>query len=262
MSRAYGYVRDAISSVWISGVGKEQEGYSREIAGAMLLEADEFFDRALMLFLLRLRLRELQASTWSGVAAYYSNYFAATSFIRLHMKSVTHLPMGDSYDISRVHGATPIFRVRQRSSRLGHTEVWKQYYDLTNQMGWPDPVTVNELAPAAATLRFREQMYRERINYRPGEGFEEIYQSRSRYLRTLKEALRDDGQQPLALSDSAYTDRMAARRLGHIAKLLRRLSALRADRDFENRCWLRRSTLIEKYTRGSAEKREANSLVG
>ena len=58
----------------------------------MLYEADEFFDRALALYLLRSHLRELQASTWAGVATYYTNYFLALSFIRLHMRSVTQLP--------------------------------------------------------------------------------------------------------------------------------------------------------------------------
>src|SRR5208337_2963574 len=204
---------------------------------------------------LRLRLRELQASTWSGVAAYYSNYFAATSFIRLHMRSVTHLPMGDSYDVSRVHDATPIFRVRQRRSRLGHTEIWKQYYDLTNQMGWPDSVTVNELAPAAATLRFREQLYRERVNYRPGEGFEEIHLTRTRYLKALKAALVDDGRAPLTISDAAYTDRMAAQRLKHLATLLHRLSGSRLDIDVEASLWNRRGDMVARYARDQVDRR-------
>ena len=63
-SRKHGYIRDNVLAVWAPGAGQTQQAYSRELAGAMLYEADEFFDRALALYLLRSHLREVQASTW------------------------------------------------------------------------------------------------------------------------------------------------------------------------------------------------------
>jgi len=95
-SRKHGYIRDNVLSVWTPGAGKIQHAYSRELAGAMLCEADEFFDRALALYLLRSHLRELQASTWAGVATYYTNYFLALSFIRLQMRSVILLSVSET----------------------------------------------------------------------------------------------------------------------------------------------------------------------
>ena len=108
-SRKYGYIRDNAFSVWTPGAGKVQHGYSRELAGAMLYEADEFFDRALVLYLLRSHLRELQASTWAGVAAYYANYVLALSFVRLHMRSVTHLSGEQVFEVTRTDNQTPYF---------------------------------------------------------------------------------------------------------------------------------------------------------
>jgi hypothetical protein len=174
----------------------------------MLCEADEFFDRALALYLWRSHLREFQASTWAGVATYYSNYFSALSFIRLHMRSVTQLPTGPVFEVTRTDDRTPFLK-SSSSQRQRHAEVWRAYYEVVTQMAWPDRATATIIAPTLDSLRFREQLYRERINYRPGEGFDEIHLTRTRYLKSLKAVMTDAGRVPTALSDAAYTDRMA-----------------------------------------------------
>lgn len=239
-----------------------QYGYSAELAGAMLREADEFFDRALALYLLRSHLRELQASTWAGVAAYYANYFLALSFIRLHMTSVTQLSTGPVFEVTRTDGQLPYFKIQQRSGRQRHADVWRAYYEIVTQMAWPDRAAVTDIAPVLGSLRFREQLYRERINYRPGEGFDEIYLTRTRYLRSLKPLLMDAGAAPLTLSDAAYTDRIAAQRLSHLAALFHRLSGSRVDVGMEASLWQRRSDLVTRYARDPSDKRFGMSLVG
>lgn len=227
----------------------------------MLCEADEFFDRALALYLLRSHLRELQASTWAGVATYYTNYFLALSFVRLHMRSVTQLATGPVFEVTRTDDQTPYFKIQQRGQRQRHADVWRAYYDVATQMAWPDRTTVSDIAPTLDSLRFREQLYRERINYRPGEGFDEIYLTRTRYLRSLKEALIDDGRSLPTLSDAAYTDRMAVQRLKHVATLLHRLSGSRIDVDVETSLWQRRREVVTRYARDQADKRFGGSLT-
>lgn len=260
-SRKHGYIRDNIPSIWTPGGGNVQYGYSRELAGAMLCEADEFFDRALALYLVRTHLRDLQASTWAGVAAYYTNYFVALSFIRLHMSSVTQITGGQVFEVTRVDNQTPYFKIRQRSERQRHADVWREYYDAVTQMGWPDQVTVKDLAPTLGSLRFREQVYRERINYRPGEGFDEIHLARTRYLKSLKVALTDDGGSPVALSDVAYTDRMAAQRLKHVATLFRRLTPFRLDVDVEASLWNKRKEIVTRYAFDQDDRRIGSSVI-
>jgi len=260
-SRKHGYVRDNILSVWTPGAGKVQHVYSSELAGAILWEADEFFDRALILYLLRSHLRQLQASTWAGVATYYSNYFLALSFVRLHMRSVTHLPTGPMFEVARTDNAAPYFKIEQRSQRQRHADVWRAYYEIVTRMGWPDLATVADLAPTLDRLRFREQLYRERINYRPGEGFDEIYLTPSRYLKSIKAALADEGGPSLTLTDAAYTDRMAAQRLRHLATLLHRLSGSRIDVDLEASLWHRRRDMVTRYVANTADKVFATSLI-
>jgi hypothetical protein len=260
-SRKHGYIRQILPGIWTPGAGKTQRAYSRELAGAMLWEADEFFDRALSLYLLRSHLRDLQASTWAGVASYYTNYFLALSFIRLHMKSVTHLPNGPIFKVTRTDSRTPLFEIQQRSDRQRHADVWRAYYEVVNEMGWPDSGTVSDIAPALDSLRFREQRYRERINYRPGEGFEEICLPRARSLRLLKAELTDDGKALLTLSDAAFTDRMAASRLKHLATLLRRLGSSRFDVDVEASLWYRRMDMVVKYARSAADRRSVQVLL-
>jgi hypothetical protein len=227
----------------------------------MLCEADEFFDRALVLYLWRSHLRKLQASTWAGVATYYSNYFLALSFIRLHMTAVTQLPTGPVFEVTRTDDRAPYFKVQERSQRQRHAEVWRTYYEVVTRMAWPDRPTVANIAPTLDRLRFREQFYRERINYRLGEGFDEIYLTRARYLKSLKALLVDDGRAATALSDAAYTDRMAAQRLRHMASLLSRLSSARMDSDVEASLWHRRRDMVARYARDQADKRFGVSLI-
>jgi hypothetical protein len=259
--RQYGYVRDSILTIWTPGAGSVQHVYSRELAGAMLREADEFFDRALALYFLRRDLRELQASTWAGVATYYANYFLALSFTRLHMRSITQLPTGTVFEVARTDDQTPMFKIEERNQRQRHVDVWRRYYEIVSQMAWPDPATVTELAPTLASLRFREQVYRERINYRPGEGFEEIHMTATRYQRNLRAVLDDDGGSPTMLSDAAYTDRMAVQRLKHVAALLDRLSESRIDADIEAAAWNRRRDIVTRSARTRADERLGSSLV-
>jgi hypothetical protein len=260
--RPRGYVRDSVLSLWTPGAGETQHFYSTELAGAMLGEADEFFDRALVSYLLRSHLRDLQASTWAGVATYYSNYFLALSFVRLHMRSVTELQNGPVFEVTRTDDRAPNFRIQRRARRQRHADVWRVYYDAVTQMAWPDRSTVTDMAPTLGALRFREQLYRERINYRPGSGFDEIYLTRKRYLSVLRSVLADDGTvAPVALSDEAYTDRMATQRLKHTATLLHRLSDSRVDVGHEASRWQRRREMVDKYARVSLDKQFGLSLL-
>jgi hypothetical protein len=260
-SRKHGYVRDVVPEVWTPGGGETQHVFSRELAGAMLCEVEEFFDRALVLYLLRSHLRDLQASTWAGVATYYSNYFLALSFTRIHMKSVSHLSTGPIFEVTRTDSQSPFFKIQRRSARQRHADVWRSYYEAVIEMGWPDATTVLAMAPTLNSLRFREQQYRERINYRPGEGFEEIRLSRTRYLRSLKALFEDSGGGPAALSDAAYTDSLAAQRLSHMASLLHRLSRSRADVDVEASLWQERTEMVVKYSYTKDDEHFAQSLI-
>lgn len=177
------------------------------------------------------------------------------------MRSVTHLPGGQVFEVTRTDSQTPYFMIQERTARQRHADVWRTYYDVATQMAWPDRATATDIAPTLDRLRFREQLYRERVNYRPGEGFEEIHLTRTRYLKTLKAVLMDDGRAPLAISDAAYTDRMAAQRLKHLATLLHRLSGSRLDVNVEASLWNRRGELVTRYARDQVDKRFCASLI-
>jgi len=260
-SRVHGYARDNILNIWTPGGGTDQKGYSRELAGALLREADVFFDRALVLYLLRSRLKSAQASTWAGVASYYSNYFAALSFIRLNLCSMTHLPGGALFAVDVLNGGNPYFLIRARTKRLSHTDVWKQYYGAVREMAWPDPSTVASLAPTHHTLQFREQLYRERINYRSGEGFEEIYMAPARYRKHSKIEFQDKGSGYAGLTDAAYAESMAIERLRHVAALLIRLQTARHDKLIEQHAWNNRQAIVERYSSTTADRRSAMELL-
>jgi hypothetical protein len=260
-SRGHGYVRDNIPRIWTPGGGPEQKGYSRELAGALLKEADCFFDRALMLYLLRSSLKDLQASTWAGVASYYSNYFAALSFIRLNFCSVTHVGGGGVFEVAISSGPDPYFSIRERRRRLGHSDIWDRYYSAVREMGWPDATSVATLAPIVKSLQFRVQLYRERINYRPGDGFEEIYLGPSRYQAHLKSTFHDPGLGYALLADAAHAEAMARERLSHVASLLRRLFESRLDKAAEEQIWQARRALVERYGTTRSDRRFGNSLM-
>lgn len=224
-------VRDNVFRVWTAGAGSTQKGFCRELAGALLREADEFFDRALVLYLLSSGLRGLQASTWADVAVYYANYFCATSFMRLHLRSVTHLAGSSIFNVRPDPGPGLVFNVSERKHRLSHNEMWKDYYSLVIEMGWPDPSVVALLSPSVAQLRFREQRFREKVNYRVGEGFDEIYLTSARYLKFVKTTRgpKAAGVSVSSMGDAAYNDHLAEERLKHVSSLLIRLRQSRMD---------------------------------
>jgi hypothetical protein len=262
ISRDAGYVRENIYRIWTPGAGSSQVGFCRELAGALFLEADEFFDRALMLYLLRTRLRGFQASTWANVASYYSNYFSATSFMRLHLRSVTHLVGGAVFSVEPQGHF--VFAVSERKRRLAHTDVWRQYYDLVAEMGWPDSTIVSLLSPTVSKLRFREQLFRERVNYRAGEGFAEIYVSATRYSKMLRTSLElaGSGHDTNSMDDAAYNEHLARERLKHLATLLHRLRAARKDSAIESSFWERRGMLVERYAATPGDKQYAFDILG
>ncbi|HXD34670.1 MAG TPA: hypothetical protein VN643_26350 [Pyrinomonadaceae bacterium] len=260
-SRTVGYVRDNVFRVWATGAGKTQHGYSPELAGAMHREADEFFDRALALYLLRTHLRVLQASTWGDIGSYYSNYFSATSFLRLHLTSVSHLP-GQIFEIEPDVPISAVFKVSLRGQQLRHTELWKRYYKLVNDMGWPDAATVVVLSPTIIQLKFREQLFRERINYRAGEGFDEIYLTPVRYARSIRPSNRPTVSAGTATSDAIYNDHLARERLRHVGSLLVRLRNLRIDTAIEETAWERRRSLVARFASNPVDRKFAREILG
>ena len=139
--------------------------------------------------------------------------------------------------------------------------MWGHYYRAVQEMGWPDSSTVASLAPTVNTLRFREQLYRERINYRPGEGFEEIYLAPSRYQAKLKLVFRDTGIGHAHLGDAAYAETMASERLLHVAALLSRLRRSRLDKAIEEQVWQRRRAIIGRYGATRADRQFGNGLL-
>lgn len=262
-TRNYGYVREQLLRIWTPGGGRRQQGYSRELAGALFLESDEYFDRALVLFLLRQRIRRIYSPTWAAVATYYSNYFAATSFIRLNMRAVAHVRDGPPFDVSPVDYNSFFFSVSQRKRRLGHEEIWRIYYDLIAEMAWPDPATAMMLAPTVEALRFREQKFREKVNYRIGEGFKEMYLSPAKLTRELERLLKigDRGKPVEGLDDEEYNDRLAVERLAHLGQLLGRLRAARNDPVIELERQRLRMQLVNRYADGPTERTFALSLL-
>jgi hypothetical protein len=237
--------------------------YGRELAGALLLEADEFFDRALVLYLLRRGIRRIHSHSWAAVAIYYSNYFSATSFVRLNLHAVTHIPGGPLFDVSPIDYGSFFFRISQRKHRLGHEEVWRNYYELVSRMSWPDSESARILAPTVEALRFREQRFREKVNYRLGEGFREIYLSPTRLSRELRRLLAiGDTDKPIeGLDDEEYSDRLAAERLIHLGNLFRRVRIARPDPEFEEDRRRLRAQIVERYGDGQNDRRFGLSII-
>lgn len=252
--RSYGYVRDNVYRIWTPGAGSVQQGTSREICGAMFLEADAFFEAGLVSYLLRTHLRKLHSSTWASIVTYYASYFAATSFIRLHMHAVSHLEGGALFEV-QPGAVLGQFEIKERTRALRHREVWNLYYALVTEMGWPDQTICNTLAPSAGSLRFREQGFRDRMNYRAGEGFLERNVGHARYWRDVRTSLLTAAPNPEQWPDEAYGDHVALLRLGHVAMLLRRLRAARLDSHREEEVWAARRLLVERYASDAADRK-------
>ncbi len=250
--RSHSFAREKIRGFWTPGVASPQIGYSRELAASLLFEADEFYNRALASFLLRHRFRECYASTWANIALYYSNYFSAMSFCRLHLQSITHTQAAGTFSIRATNPKNLIFSVAPKVGKFSHTEAWEHYYSLVSAMGWPDHATASRLAPTATANRFREQRFRERTNYRPGDGFLEVSAGDREYRQKLLAAPSEDAD---------YNESMAAARIEHLGTLFRALRTSRADADSERESITVRRALIARYASKQKDRQFAQSVI-
>lgn len=200
-----------VAAGWSPGTGNQQIFVDPELAASMIHEADTFLDRAVVLFLIRRRLRATQALTWSDVSVYYSNYFAAAAVSRLALRSITFVH-GDVYKITPTAPMSFQFSVRRSSAFASHRQTWDMYYDAVAYLAWPDPATISLLAPVIH--RHRERMVRDAVNYTPGRGFLEIHRSAGKYKASTKH-LATINESTTPIDNSAFLDVMALRRLRH-----------------------------------------------
>ncbi len=205
------FISAIVAAGWSPSTGSQQVFVDPELTASMIHEADTFLDRAVVLFLIRRRLRATQALTWSDVSVYYSNYFAAAAVSRLALRSITFVG-GDVYKITPTAPMSFQFSVRRGSAFASHRQTWDMYYDAVGYLAWPDPATIALLAPVVD--RHRERIIRCDVNYTPGRGFLEIHQSAGKYKASTKHLARINECTP-PIDDSAFLDVMALRRLLH-----------------------------------------------
>ncbi len=110
------------------------------------------------------------------------------------------------------------FQLKRVERGGSHKRAWDLYYDVMKDLVWPDAATVSRLAPPHPN-RYRERDLRESINYTPGLGFLEIYDSASRYKSRRAHLMKLD-LNSAPKDESAFLEQEGFYRLDHAIKLL------------------------------------------
>ncbi len=259
------YTRTRIAQLWVPGGPSMQAFKDHTLTGAMMNEAEEFIDRAIVLFLLRLGLRTNKYSTWADVSIYYANYFLAGAFQRICLSSFTHgstsATTRGNYSIAPNTHDFFEHQITLRNRPFNHVEMWDSYYKTIDAFSWANGPSKDSLLPPASKPEWahRERKFREERNYTPGQGFQELYQTDRRYFSEMAPlGTINMSQNRAALDESEYCDRSAHDRIVYLLKLLRALESRRIDPEFDVQRRQIRLNLISKY---ATKKTEENHFI-
>lgn len=263
--RSLTYTRLRIAQLWFPGGPDTQSFKDQLLAGTLMNEAEEFIDRALALFLLRLGLRSKKHSTWADVSIYYSNYFLAGAFQRICLSSFTHASINGgssngNYSITPNAHDLFEYQISKRNRPFNHVELWDSYYKCVEAFSWKNGPSKDSLI--MPTFKHRERKFREQRNYSPGQGFQELYKSDRRYLEEIRSlGIVDLSLGKEDLDDSEYSDRSAYDRIVYLMKLLRALESARIDPEVDEKKRQIRLKLISRYASNKAEEQRLIAVI-
>lgn len=150
-----------------------------QITVRLLNQALEFLQRALCNTVAHYLLAEKGLETWSRVTNYYASYFSVHSLLCLQGRTITRLKLDNEITVQvvPVDLRNHIFGIT--TSGLGknphHLTPWRRYYEIYDRYAIPHDSYELIARNAYTTDPSDESIERNKINYRPFSGFQEIY---------------------------------------------------------------------------------------
>jgi hypothetical protein len=148
-----------------------------EITSAILGEAVEYFSRAFYNFFAQDKLTEFGYSTWSSITNYYLSFFAIHALLRLQGRCITRIWR----QISRQFYIFPFeFTDHKygiiRGKGTTHDLAWDTFYEVYDGFSYTENPYFEYGFKKKYVDRVDEEIeFRNRINYEPYQGYEEVW---------------------------------------------------------------------------------------
>ncbi|NOW96126.1 hypothetical protein [Mucilaginibacter sp. SG564] len=193
-----------------------------DITFSLLNQSLEYFQKALYNFASHYALAQKGYSTWASVTNYYSSYFSIFSLLSLQGRALTRIKLNGADDILCLLHPSDFRNHRyilttQENRNATHKLPWIKYYDIYNRYPCLKPEFNVVQYKQFVTEPIDESEERNKINYKPFEGFQEVM--------SLPELVAFKTQYTSSIATPAMGDSMD--------KYLQALSALATDPDLK-----------------------------
>lgn len=166
---------------------KTEAFVSSNLINIFYKEVNLYLDKALYQYILSHRLIADGNFSWGAVSQYYSSFFAISGLVRLHEVAFVRIGSND-YEIQ--HDTGTVYKIRLMKTKGLHRPVWETYYKLYNNFTHENKVFLWIVRPYMNDIYF-DTNRRNDINYAPGKGYDEIYQTTATINRLKKERASD-----------------------------------------------------------------------
>jgi hypothetical protein len=151
-----------------------------EITSLILGEAIEYFNRAFCNYYAQDELIQHGYTTWSEITNYYSSFFGIHSLLRLQGRCITRIwrPKGKPVYIFPYSFQDHKYVVCTKGveGKSAHAAAWDIYYDVYDGFTYSANLSFESIFKKKYVGTPEEEMdFRNKINYEPYQGYEEIW---------------------------------------------------------------------------------------
>ncbi|MCL4474718.1 MAG: hypothetical protein M1508_00625 [Nitrospirae bacterium] len=244
-----GFVKDAVRTNPVLPPNlitkRFQPFHAKEIRNTFFKEVNLYLDKAIYQYILSRRLLRDGNFSWGAVTQYYANFFAISGLIRLFENGFSRI--GNTS--IEVDSQANIYRIRKISSEGLHRVVWGKYYALFNDFDYKREVFYAVYVPYEPGNYYFESDRRNNLNYDPGVGYQELYQTRKTIQSLVRERARDLYSSTSFSSQNEWIDldsltQQRIRLLGNVIFEIDRVSEFPS---FGRERLLKRNAIVHKY---------------
>lgn len=151
-------------------------------------EANLYLDKALYQYIISRKLMAKGDFSWGAVTQYYASFFAISGLLRLQEAAFVRIDASD-YEVSKTDDGN-IYNIRTARTKGLHRIAWKTFYSLYKDFSCEDTIFSYVVNPYKGEIYY-DTNRRNDINYAPGKGYDEIYQTAATINRFKKERTSD-----------------------------------------------------------------------
>ncbi|MBN1639243.1 MAG: hypothetical protein JW866_09760 [Ignavibacteriales bacterium] len=147
-----------------------------DIVSAILMEASEFFLKAVLNYFAQYELIKKGYITWAKVTNYYSSFFSVNSLLRLQLKLFTKIWNNNLFTIFFNPQSKTFYLKKNKFNNANHRMIWQRYYQVYDNFSLNDARYEPIYKKKYLDTDFSDEIdLRNAINYKPYGGFQEIW---------------------------------------------------------------------------------------